>query len=440
MKRIKSYYRHCFKTTILIILILVQLPFLAQAEPIIVVENKISTEQRNDGLTIVISDQGSKRQEIQYFTLILKTGFAHDPVGKSGLTNLTNEIIKYLFSHTNALYVDYQSYADYSAFHFAVALSDFNQFCNQLDQIIRLDALLYYDLCNELIRYHLNQPKKPGLKAFSQLYSLVYGPNHPYTSIFYPNYEQLDINEVNKWFRQIYKPNNLIIASSAKLPQEFLRRPAGRDLTEAVSLKDISPPAVNTDLELKWTPIHDNMSTVYLGFETAKFGEEGILATNLLQKYLGQRLWKVIREDNGLSYDPEVYYQLTGSSSAPMLLVAFHSLTENTGAAINLVLGEFKKIAAEGISEAEVQKIMARERKQRELMGKDLRSTIKTAALYGLTGQKWLIDHEDYFTRLTNETKMVPQVMTAGLARLKISVAGPEATGQYLKDVTLETK
>lgn len=444
MERIKktNFRWHFFKSLSLNILVflILMLPA-AQAQSTTIAETNIAKEQRDDGLTIVLRDQRDQSRgepEIQHLTLIIKTGFAHDPAGKSGLTNLTNEIVYYLLGRASALRVNYQTHADYSVFHFVVTRNRFNQFCNELDRIIRLDALLLYDLCNDLIRYHLNLPQAPELKAISQLFSLVYGPNHPYNSVFNTNYDRLDITEVNKWFRRIYKPNNLIIATGMKLPDDFLRKPAGRDLTEAVTLNEIPPAAANAIFELKWAPIHDNIATVCLGFKTAKFGEEGVLGTLLLQRYLDQRLWKIIREDNGLSYDPEVYFQLHGAYSAPMLLVSVHTLMENTGTVINLILAEFKKIAAEGIPENEINKIMERERRHRELMGKNPESTIKAAALFGLTGQSWLIDSEDYLNQLTTESKVVPQIMANGLAYLKISVAGPADTGQYLNDVPLE--
>ncbi|MGE5606179.1 MAG: M16 family metallopeptidase [Bacteroidota bacterium] len=434
MERIKkTNHRRCLIAMVFlsILITLFSLPLSA--------EIKISKEQRDDGLTIVLQDQGREQQEIQYLTLILKTGSAHDPASKSGLTNLTNEIVYSLLERTSALRVTYQTYADYSAFHFVVTRRGYNLFYSQLDRIIRLDALLDYDLCNDLIRYHLNLPQAPDRKAISRLYSLVYGPDHPYNAVFDTQYDRLDITEVNKWFRQIYKSNNLIIATGIRPPDDFLKRPAGRDLKQPVNLSAIPPAAPKPVPELKWTPVHNNIATVCLGFETSRFGEEGVLATLLLQKYLDQRLWKIIREDNGLSYDPEVFYQLTGTASAPLLLVTVHTLAENTGTVINLILAEFKKIAAEGIPEEEIKKIIERERKQRELMEKEPESTIKAAALYGFIGQSWLIDREDYLNQLTTETKIVSQVMNAGLARLKISVAGPEDTGSYLKNVTMET-
>lgn len=434
MKRIKNtnQHRHLIAVVFLTILI-IRFPLPLSAE------TKISKEQRDNGLTIVLQDQGREQREIQYLTLILKTGSAHDPAGKSGLTNLTNEMIHNLLKRTSALRVTCQTYADFSAFHFIVTRKSCNLFYDQLDQIIRLDALLDYDLCNNLIRYHLNLPQAPDRKALSQLYSLVYGPEHPYNSVFDTKYERLDIAEVNKWFRQIYKPNNLIIATGIKPPDDFLKRPAGRDLKQPVNLSAIPPASPNPVPEVKWTPVHNNIATVCLGFETAKFGEEGVLATLLLQKYLEQRLWKIIREDNGLSYDPEVSYQLTSAASAPLLLVTVHTLAENTGTVIDLILAEFKKVAAEGIPEEKIQKIIERERKQWELMEKNPESTIKAAALYGLVGQSWLIDRDDYLNQLTIETKIVSQIMNAGLAHLKISVAGPEDTGSYLEKVTVET-
>ncbi len=436
MKSIIIGINHNFIKSIIRIglIILVLLPLVAHAATADR-ETEITKEQRDDGLTIVLREPSQPKEEIQYLTLILKTGYAHDPAGKYGLTNLTNELIHYLFKRTGALQVESQTYADYSAFHFVVTRSGFNEFCSQLDRILRTDALLLYDLCNEITRYHLNLPKTPELKGLSQFYSLVYGPNHPYNSVFSSNYDQLDIVEVNKWFRQIYKPNNLIIATSIKLPIDFLRRPAGRDLKEAVAVGKISPAAANPNYELKWAPVRDNCVTVCLGFEAAKFGEEGVFATLLLEKYLNQRLWKIIREDHGLSYDPGVYYQLNSKSSAPLLQVALHTIAADTGTVINLILTEFKKIAAEGIPEEELTKIKEQERKRLELIEKDQESVIRAAALFGLSDQKWLINTEGYLTQLAAEAKIVPLVMTKGLARLKVSVAGPEDTGEYLNRV-----
>lgn len=432
-----GYHQYLFKTIILIFLVILIAPS-PSAQAVSIKEPKLCKEQRDDGLILVIKDQDKNQPAIQHLTMILRTGSAHDPVGKSGLTNLTNEIIYYLLRNTCALQVDYQIYADYSQFHFIVTRNEFNLFCDQLDQIIRADALLGYDICNELINYHLNLPKTSELIALSQLYSLVYGPDHPYNYSFAPSYDRLNINEVNKWFRRIYRPNNLIIAAGIKPPDDFLRRPVGRDTKEAVALDSIPASAGNVTPELRWMPVRDNIVTVCLGFETSQFGTEGLSATVLLQKYLDQKIWKIIREDQGLNYDPEVFYQLTGTSNAPMLLVMVHTLAENTGTVINLILTQFKEIAASGIPEEDLNNIIEQERKRWRMMENEPESSINAAALYGLLGQDWLINQKNYFTILTAETEIVPQIMSAGLARLKISVTGPKETGEYLNDVTSE--
>lgn len=432
-------YRHWFRMAVFSIIILVFLSVSFNAVTAdSVLDTKLLKEQRDDGLTIVIKEPDQDKQEVHYLTLIIKTGYAHDPVGKFGITNLTNEIIYQLLRHTYVLGLDFQTCADYSVFHFVTTREYFNDFCAQVDWIIRSDALLYYDLCNTLTRYHLNQPKPSELQAIAQLYSMVYGPEHPYNSIFKPDYDKLDITEVNKWFRQIYKPNNFIIASSLKLPDDFLRRPAGRDLKEPVILNEIPDSTVDNTPELKWTPVHDNIATVCLGFETPKFDDEGIFATFLLEEYLNQRLWKVIREENGLSYDPQVFSLLISKSSVPTLQAVFHTLAPDTAKVISLIIAEFKQVAAEGIPETEIAKIIGRERKRQEMNDKDLQSAVGAAALYGLLEREWMVNREEYLTGLNEEAKIVSQIMTEGLSGLKISVAGPDETGGYLTDVTNE--
>lgn len=400
-------------------------------------EARLTVERRDDGLTIVRKPDQEK-QMLHYMTLIIKTGYAHDPMGKFGITNLTNELVYHLLRDTSAINVNFQTYADYSAFHFITTRTDFNDLCVQLDRVIRSDALLLYDLCNALVSYHSSQPKPPELAAVSLFYSLIYGADHPYNSIFAPNYNQLNINEINKWFRQIYKPNNFIIASSHKLPDDFLRRPAGRDLKETVTLNEVPHSSGNPNPELKLVPVRDNIATVCLGFETPKLGEEGIFAVFLVEKYLNQKLWKVIREEHGLSYDPEVFSLLISKSSVPSLQVILHTLAPDTGKVIKMIIAEFKKIAAEGIPEAEITRIVGRERKRLELNSKDPQATIECGALYGLLGEEWLVNQDNYFSLLHEEVQMIPQVITAGLNRLKIVVAGPEETGKYLDEVMEE--
>ncbi len=440
MKSLKEGNRlFSFKKTVIpvIIIILVLLPLYAAASDS---TTKISKEQRDDGLTIVLRepDQAQAKQELQFVNLIIKAGYAHDPIGKFGITNLTNELIFNLLRHTSVIDIDYQTYADYSIFQFVTTRNYFNDFCTQLDQIIRSDALLLYDLCNDLVHYHLNQPKSPELAAISQFYSMVYGSEHPYNSFFTPNYDKLNITEINKWFRHIYKPNNFIISSSLKLPDDFLRKPSGRDLKETVTLSEVPIIAADYSPELKYTLIHDNIATVCLGFETPRMDGEGVFATFLIEKYLNQRLWKIIREENGLSYDPEVFSLLISKSSAPTLQAVLHTLAPDTGKVINMIIAEFKKVAAEGIPEAEIAQIIGQERKKRELYNKDLKSAVAAAALYGLLNQKWLVNQEDYFSRLNEEAKIISQVMTEGLVKLKISVAGPKGTDGYLNGVAKE--
>jgi hypothetical protein len=400
-------------------------------------ETKLTVERRGDGLTIVRKPDQEK-QTLHYMTLIIKTGYAHDPMGKFGITNLTNELVYHLLRDTSAININYQTYADYSAFHFITTRTDFNNLCVQLDRALRSDALLLYDLCNALVGYHLSQPKPPELAAVSRFYSLIYGADHPYNSIFAPNYNQLNITEINKWFRQIYKPNNFIIASSHKLPDDFLRRPAGRDLKETVTLNEVPDSSGVPNPELKCVPVRDNIATVCLGFETPKLGEEGVFAVFLVEKYLNRRLWKVIREDHGLSYDPEVFNLLISKSYVPSLQVILHTLAPDAGKVIKMIIAELKKIAAEGIPETEIARIVGGERRRRELIGKDLQATMEFGALYGLVGEEWLVNQDNYFSLLHEEVQLIPQVITAGLNRIKIVVAGPEETGGYLEGIAKE--
>jgi hypothetical protein len=397
-------------------------------------------EVRDDGLTVVNREisKGEDRAD-HYLTMILKTGYAQDPKGKAGLAGITNELVYHILSESSALKIDYYTFADFSMFNFVVSLNNFEKFCQELDVVVRFDALLMYDLFNERIQAHQDQPRTPGLVAAEKLDELLAGPDHPYAGIPMNDYKNLVISDINNWFRTVYRPNNIIISSSLPLSKDFLRKPVGRDFKTAVVSAKVPPLNCSSYPVVKFTENRDNISTVFMGVPAPPMGAEGFFATVLIQRYLDEELWQEIREKAGLCYDLQVSDTYLTQSSAPALRISFQTVPGDTGAGIVKVISVFKKLAEEGIPAERITKIIQQEKKHFDLQNNPLMNSTQDRGLVALFNQKWLADSQEYLSQLGKVTQLqITKAISERLPLLKISIAGPGVARDSLKDVYTE--
>lgn len=388
---------------------------------------------RDDGLTLAIRPLPKDEQNLslQYLTLIVKTGWAHDPDGKAGLTTLTNELLYLFFYNTSSIQVSHDTAPDFSIFQFTVASGDFDAFVNELDGIIRFEALTLYDECNELIMAHQYEPVIPGYSAQVKLAELIYGSSHPYRIGLTPNFKKLNISDVNNWFRKIYRPNNLIVASSKDLPEAFLRRPSGRDMKSSVVPPEI-PTAKTGPSEAVFVPVRDNVSTVRIGFAAPRMNESGFFTVLLAQKYFDKELWQVIREESGYCYDIQVDYHYLSNSVAPFLQISFQTLPEETEQAVLKTLAVLEAPLNDN-SKKRLAEILDREMQMTDYRDRLGRRLIQNAAFQAFSGRTWFGDSAEYLAKL-NEIKAadISDWIAAALPRVKIAVAGPAEVEQQM--------
>jgi predicted Zn-dependent peptidase len=376
-----------------------------------------------------------KNPAAQYVTLIIKTDFGHDPADKPGLTELTNELMYLLFRDwVSVAALDFQTLGECSVFTFKIAPKDTKKFYEELDMIIRQEALLLYDPCNSLINEHKNMPLDPSRPALISLGKQIYGSGHTFVRWYRPQYQKITITDVNRWFRKIYRPNNMIISSSIPVPEEFLRRPAGRDFKETVSPPAIAVAKSQTFQEIKINEVHDNSSTVYMGFPAPTMRDEQFFPTLMGVKYLEDELTRELREENGLVYYVSVNYTYLSRPSSPMVLIVFQTLPKDTARGIDITLGVLRHLAANGLSGAKSTEIITRERKTLALGKQLISQQVDNGAIKEFTGQDWICNSELYLKELTQSTPKIGQSFTRQLSYLKIAVAGPAEMGRDLKE------
>ncbi|MCL6590222.1 MAG: insulinase family protein [Firmicutes bacterium] len=396
---------------------------------------KISGPQvRDDGLTVLVHEIPKKdSMGIDFLTMIVKTGYAHDPPQLLGLNELTAEIISHYLRYSEAL-VSYITYSEFTVYRFTVIHNDYSKFCRTLDAVISAPALLEYDLCNQLIRNHQIKPRLPGKIAAANLAELVYGDNHPYALFFKPNYANLDINAVNQWFRKIYRPANLLIASTHQLPGDFLRKPSGRDLKEAAPQNPVPPPwkaagetltagKANAPL-VKFSPFRDNLSHICLGFPGPRIGDAGFFAMILITRFLDEELKRQIREESAFCYDIKVSYAYLERATAPLVEITLQTLPSDTEAAVAKITAVLKKIAREGLPEEQLTRILNREKLLVESQDGVAVQTMNKA-WDALFSQNWFANPPSYLSQLTKASSAVKDTMNQYWPHLRVSIAGP---------------
>jgi hypothetical protein len=396
------------------------------------------SEPRTDGLILIQpTSPQSEASQVCYLSMIIKTGYADDPKDKAGLTDLTNELFYYLLKNGLAVDVNYYTGADFSVFNFIISQKNFAEFCSELDFMIRKDALLLYDLCNELVRYRINEPHPNYLIAMVNYHELIYGVSHAYLTVDHPNYRNLTINDVNSWFRLIYRPNNLIIAASSEMPVDFLLKPFGREIQKPVIFPNVTPAASVTSEKIMFAAIHDNLSTIVMGFPAPRLDENDCLTTIFIQKYLQKELWDQIREHSGLCYDIQVDYSYLNEPSAPTLTIICQTLPEDSDLVIRKIIQVFKKLASEGVPEPQKNQLLAREKKQLTTLG----YAIQTKAFQAYFNRNWIGEINSFTDKLGQVSQeQVIKVISDRLQYLKISVAGPSEVSNILKEAHLETE
>lgn len=393
---------------------------------------------RNDGCTIVKLNQPKEETVgVCYLTMIIKTGYVNDPKDKAGLTDLTNELCYYLLRSGSAININLYTAAEFSYFNFMVSKQNWEAFCWELDSLIHQDALMVYDLCNQLTRDHLSEPHPAYLSAIANYHELIYGENHPYLSLDHPRYRDLTIADINNWFRLIYRPNNLIIAASAELPGDFLRRPFGRDIQNPLKFPDIPAASLDVSSKTTFTAIHHNLSTIVMGFPAPRADQADCFPTILIQKYLQQQLYDVLCEQAGLCNTIHVSYSYFNESSSPTLTIDCQSLPENATLVVKQIVQVLKKMRTEGIPGAQENRILDQETRQMIIHYYSLEFAVQNLALQTYFNQDWIGDVAVYNDKLSKvSAEQVKKFIAGRLPYLKLSIAGPAGTNS--KEVKLD--
>jgi hypothetical protein len=385
---------------------------------------------RDDGLTVMkLELPKGVKPSYCFLTLVLKNGYADDPAGKAGLTGLTNQLLYQLFSNTSAIDVQYETLANFSQFYFLVPIKNYPAFCNEWDRIIRMEALMMYDECRAIIKDYINEPNNPGILGLEDLYKLLYGNGHPYQAVFNGNLPVLDISTVNDWFRKTYRPSNMVIATTADLPADFLMKPSGRDLKQSVTFTQPPQASCAPRPIIHWTQVKGGISSIFIGFPGAQVKDNDFFSMMVLKRYLQKELWNQLREEMGLCYDVQVSYSYLRESAAPAFIISLETLPADADIAIAKIIDILQQVMVKNsITTKRLSLIQEQEKIRMEHQDTSYFQKLDGMVYEKLLGVAWLKDSKEYlkgFNKVTTDD--LAKLMAARIKYVKIAVARPNS-------------
>lgn len=407
--------------------------FAVGPEPVV---NGAAKTGRDDGLTVMkLEFSKDTKMSFCFLTLVLKNGYADDPAGKAGLTGLTNQLLYRVFSNTSAIDVSYDTYANYSQFNFLVPAKDYKSFCTELDNIIRMEALMLYDECHQIIEDYKNEPKNPGILGLVDLYKMLYGNTHPYQAAFNGNLPELEINTVNDWFRKTYRPSNMIIAASADLPTDFLLKPSGRELKQPVIFTKTPPATCASRPIIHWTQIEGNVSSIFIGLPGPAVNDDDLFVMVVLKRYLQKELWDKLREEMGLCYDIQVDYSYLQESAAPSFVISLETLPAVADTAVAKIIDILQQVTVKNsISAQRLSLIREQEQSRVNHQDNSMFQRLDGLVYEKLFGVLWLKDSKEYLKRFNKVTADdLAKLVAARLKYLKVAVARPNSDTAFEK-------
>lgn len=206
---------------------------------------------------------------------------------------------------------------------------------------------------------------RPIDMAIWELLSLAYGDGHPYAHFPLGTAETLrrvTRDDVVRWHRQVYVPNNVVMAVVGRVDPRELSRRVRQALGdwEAAPLPGEwqTPPAmpgwerdlrrhVSRPAEAAW---------IVVGFPVPGFGSRSTAAVDVLANILGggmsSRLFREVRQARGLAYAVGSSYR---SFQGPSLLLGYLGTPPaRAEEALQAMIEEFRRVAREGVSEEEL--------------------------------------------------------------------------------------
>jgi zinc protease len=190
--------------------------------------------------------------------------------------------------------------------------------------------------------------------------SLIYGKESPYAT--YPEYVTIDAitrDDIIAFYNKYFHPNNTIFAVWGDFKVEDLQKKLEKVFAEWKSTKVDFPPQPTVDYQYKYTVNYIektdvNQTHTQIGHIGGIMNNPDYPALTVMNQILSSdRMFKVIRTQEGLTYAPWGYYGANYEYPG-VFNCGTQTKSQSTVYAIRLILNEIKRITEEEVSNEEL--------------------------------------------------------------------------------------
>jgi predicted Zn-dependent peptidase len=206
--------------------------------------------------------------------------------------------------------------------------------------------------------------KKSDFVAGRLIDAFLFGEKHPYGRYSsFENYEQLEREEIQQFYRQYYQNGQCLILAAGKLPPDLIEQLdihfGGLNLQKPGKIADNAPFLIDPAIEKKHAITIDPVSVqcsirIARNFPSRKHPDfQKVQVLNcVLGGFFGSRLMTNIREDKGYTYGIHSYLMNLIQDSA--IVISTEAGKEVTAATIEEVYKEMRSLREELIDEEEL--------------------------------------------------------------------------------------
>lgn len=303
-------------------------------------------------------------------------GSAEDPAGLPGVANLASDLLTEGAGDYDSQSFQSQLEDNSITLGFSTGRDDFSGSLYTLkDKLPKAEELLHLALTQPRIdaeplqrerraqAAELRQERSdPGSVASRAYFAAAY-PDHPYgrpQEGIEDRLERIDRVQIVTYLRRVLARDGLQIAAAGDISPDELGALIDRLFADLPAKGDIQPVADVTMAgagQVLLVPMETPQSVMMLGQPGLRHTDDDWIATHVMNYILGgggfaSRLMNEIREKRGLTYGVRSY--VSDFDHSDMIWASLSTRNDAAGQALDLLRGEWKRIADSGVSDEEL--------------------------------------------------------------------------------------
>jgi predicted Zn-dependent peptidase len=361
------------------------------------------------GMTILLQKTPSELVET---TLMLKSGSGLDPVDRRGTAELMNYLVelRLRYGDSRLSNATVETNPDYTLIKIRTTAANAPAALAAVKELLTY-PLYSYDVIADLKGFLTSDVKATSAlyKSYSDFSQEFYGANHPYNNaLHWETIPKISGVDVYQWYRTTYQPGNALLSISGGFKknlsdvEKFYAGMRTQSVDHRLLVNEVTIPESQ---QLDRVDPNGRVSSVVVGYPAPRLQDPDFPAFRMLAYYLEefQHYFEELRVKQGLFYTGQVYYNYQEKPNAPN--IAFVALTNPAmlGKVETETVRVAKDLAANGISQEVLAKIIEAIKAENDARAKDGRG-LATRNLLSFYLQTQLVYDEKLLPKLEQVT------------------------------------